>query len=171
MKKKGFSLIEIVVYVAIVTIIFIVVVNTTTSVIETFARARALKNVSIGGGVALERILREARLAENIDLSTSVFGVNPGILKLNTVQASGDDTPVTRTFFLDEDSSQIVMSENEGPGEALTREGEVTKLVFYRIDGSLLSEAVRIEITMRDGNGVAEVTKNFYATVVLRRSY
>src|SRR3989338_4246287 len=107
--KKGFSLIEALVYVAIVVMLTVVVINTALFMTTVSGKARLKRNILGEAGIAVERIVREIRLAESIATAESVFNVHPGVLKLNTVISSDDDTSITREFFIS--SSTLMMKE------------------------------------------------------------
>jgi len=169
MSKKGFSLIEMIVYVAIVALIFIVVMQTVLIISTSWGNARAKRNVINHGGAALERMIREIRLADSVDVSGSTLGTNPGRLRLNTIVSPSDTSATTREFFLS--ASTTMMAEGVLPDTELTAGVRVTNLTFYYIDNGDISEAVRVEMTVEDGVGRFEQSENFYGTAVLRRSY
>ena len=79
-KIGGFSLIEMIIYVAIVAIIFVVVVNTIIIVSTAWGRARVQRTISFQGGSVMERMLREVRLADQVNIGASVFGSDPGAI-------------------------------------------------------------------------------------------
>lgn len=168
---NGLSLVELLIYVAILSVMFVVIANTAAIVIGSFAKARTERNVTVESGVALERMVREARLAESIDLVGSVLGTDPGTLRLNTITSSVDVTPITRTFSLDPVTSHLMIQDGASPARELTSSGKITKLIFYNIANTLVSKSIHIEMTMQDGAGAASSTRNFYSTAGLRRSY
>ena len=167
-RKRGFTLVEMVVYTTIVAIIFVVAVNTILLTSAAWGSARVKRNILNQGNAALERMLREIRLADSINTGGSTFGVNPGILYLNTVVGAGDETPATREFFVS--ASSTIMREN-AVESSLTGGITVASLVFYRVVNGDTSEAVTIRMTLQDGDGRFLQSENFYGTAVLRRSY
>jgi len=166
---RGISLLEAVIYVAILAMIFVVVINTVIAVSNSFGKARLTRNVTSHGSAALERMLREVRLADSVNDSLSILGSHPGVLVLNTVISASDDTPTSRTFSLD--AGTLTLQEEESTPVPMTRGVAVSNLVFYKITASTTSEAVRIEMTVEDSAGTMSVSKDFSATAVLRRSY
>jgi len=167
--KRGLSLIETVIYVSILAILFVVVINTIAILSTSFGQSRIKRNVVTQGGSALERIVREVRLAHDIDVSGSTLGTHPGRLKLSTIVGPDDETGTTREFFLTDGT--LMMQESISPAVPLTSGVDITNLVFYAISAATISKAVRIEMTVKDESGKLRSSQNFYDTTVLRRSY
>lgn len=167
--KKGIGLLEVLIYIAIVTLLTVIVINTTTIVIAASGKDRLKKNILGEAGIAVERIVREIRLADSVDVPGSVFGEHPGILKLNTIVSSGDPTPTTREFSLKDGLLRL----REGTSEpmALTEKVVITNLVFYYSDNGEISEAITLELTAEDKLKNITETHIFNTTAVLRRSY
>ncbi len=157
--EKGFSLIEMLIYTAILVAVLIVVGFGLLMMTRTFGDIRILNKINNSAEIAMERMIREIRLANDIDAS-SIFDVHPGQLKLETVDSSGN--PITITFYLS--GGNLMVQEGGSTGESLTSPRvNVERLVFYQISNQEISKAIKIEFTI---NG-----KNFYDTAVLRGSY
>jgi len=169
MNKKGISLLETIIYVSILAVMVAVVINTVVITTTAFGKSRIKRNIASQGGAAFERILREVRLADDIDEAGSVFVTHPGHLRLNTVVSPSDNTPTTREFYLSD--STLTIQAGGGTAISLTSGLDITRLVFYEISVSTTSQALRIEMTLEDGEGRFETSQNFYGTAVLRRSY
>jgi len=166
---KGFTLIEIVIYVSILAVISILTVNTILVMTKSFSNFRAVRDLNASARVAMERMVREVRLADNVDETLSVLGVSPGRLVLDTID-SGSGLPIAFEFILD--GTILKYKNGSGAYDNLTSSDvEATKLIFRKIDNSTVSKAVQIELTLRAGEGVSQRTENFYNTIVLRRSY
>lgn len=159
MKRAGFSLIEMVIYIAIAAGILTASVNSASSLMKSFNSARITSKINNSAEAAMERMTREIRTAYGIN-SSSVFGSSPGRLKLDTYNTSGATT--TMDFYLN--GGILTVAEGGGAGNPLTLGGvSVSNLVFYQITNATTSKAVKIE-TMIQG-------KKFYDTAVLRGSY
>lgn len=167
--SSGITLIESVVYVSILAIILVVVVNTVILSASAFGKSRVKKNVFTQGSAALGRILHEVRLADDVIVIDSVFGVSPGTLKLNTILSSSDETPTTRKFSLP--SQSIILKEGASATSTLTTGVTVTNLTFYYLNDGAKAKAIRIMITIKDTLGRFEAEETFYGTAVLRRNY
>ncbi len=99
LKQKGFTMIEVLVYVTLLAIISLVVllfINQLLGVNETTRRTReSLDNARR----ALETITQEIRHADSIYTPTSTFGSNPGQLSLATVRDLPSDENLTYVDF------------------------------------------------------------------------
>ncbi|MDP3725922.1 MAG: hypothetical protein Q8R36_01860 [bacterium] len=167
--KGGFGLIEALVYVAIVGLLTVMVVNTALIMNTTSAKARLKRNILGEAGIAIERIVREIRLADSVVVAQSVFTTSPGTLKINTIIDANNNTPITKEFYLTD--GKLMIKEGDGPARALTERVEITHLVFRHIIMGEISEAVVLEITAEDKVKKLTETQMFNTTAVLRRSY
>lgn len=164
--KNGFSMMEMIIYIAILVLILVVVVNILFSIISSQKKFKTARSVENSAAYTLERINREVRDAVSIDTAGSVFGTNPGTLKLNTVDANGN--PRTVEFFVS--SGAVRIKENSVDLGGLTQaDGRVTNLVFTRITNTH-SDSVRTELRVESGTSTNYRVENFYATTILRGS-
>lgn len=162
------TLIEVIIYTAILAIIFILVVNSLSVVIKAFNQGRVAIKINNSAETAMERMTREIRFAYDID-SLSVFDSHPGHLVLNTY-VLGTETPTTVEFYID--SGKLMVKEGVLPAEQLTSsELNVENLIFRQIAASSISKAVKIEMTIQGSSGNYQKTEDFYNTAILRRSY
>lgn len=166
-RVKGFSLVEMLFYIALLSLALLAVTETLILVTRSYGNLRSVQRIEQEAGVSLERMVREIRDAQSVNGASSVFDSHPGKLLLNTTNASG----ATRTveFFLD--NGKLSLKENGVVLGALTSaKTGVTNLIFRTIT-TARSQAVKIEMTLQSGNGSALRTEHFYATAVLRDSY
>ena len=168
--RKGLSLIEIILYVALLGLLLVAVVNLTLTIATVYAKARVVRAVNQQAVAGMERMVREIRLAHGIDNAASTFGTHPGVIELDTIVSPTDTTVTTRRFLLS--GSILALEEGLSPAVALTNRVDVTNLVFHDIDtGASGRRAVRIEMTATAGQGKLQTTQTFYETAVLRGSY
>lgn len=162
-RTRGYSLLEMIIYIAILALLLVVIISLTISITVSARGIKASKLVENSGIFALERIVRETRLASTVN-GTSVFGTNPGTLSLTT-------GTTTRTVDFYVSSGQIYVRENGVVQGALTEASTtVTNLTFNLITSSS-SQAVKTTITIQSGSGSTLKQKSFYATTILRESY
>lgn len=102
--NKGFTLIEMIVYTAILTVVSVLVVNSLINTRRFLAWVRNTRTVLQAGQAIMDRLTYELRLAESIDLTQSTFGSDSSVLYLNTVVSPTDSTDTTRKFFVSDDS-------------------------------------------------------------------
>ena len=163
-KVEGFSLVEMLIYIAILILMLAVIMNVTVSVVRSGRIIKALRNVENSALISFERITRETRQAQSINLFSSVLDANPGRLVLVGTDALGN--PRTVDFYLS--SGVLMLSENGVDVGALTQpDAEVSSLVFHRFF-SPNSEGIRTEITIESGTSTHYRSNNFYFSAILR---
>lgn len=165
--KKGFSLVELIIYIALLATFSVAMVNTLLILTKSWTTVKISKNIAISATSALERVSREVRNAYNINTSQSTFGGTSGELTLNTQDLSGVDSSVN--FSLD--SGVLKVQRDSGTADNLTLASTpVTALSFYRIVSGE-SEAVRIQLTLQMTYRGQTSTQTFYTTTSLRGGY
>ncbi len=160
-----------VIYVAILGMVSIFVVNTILIIIKSFNGFRASSDLNTNGEIAMERMVREIRLADDVDSAISVFDINPGHLILNTIDPN-TELATTIEFFAS--TTALMIKEGSQSAIALTSENvELVNLVFREVATStdLKSKAVKIEMEIRSKRPNFPKAAKFYSTIVLRRSY
>lgn len=159
-----------VIYVAILGMVSIFVVNTILIIIKSFNGFRASSDLNTNGEIAMERMVREIRLADSIGAG-SVFDSHPGHLILNTIDPN-TELATTIEFFAS--TTALMIKEGSQGAIALTSENvELVNLVFREVATStdLKSKAVKIEMEIRSKRPNFPKAAKFYSTIVLRRSY
>ncbi len=163
---RGFSLVEMIFYVVILSFSLVAITETLIVVTRSFGYLRAAENIEREGGLSLERIIREIRDAKSVDAS-SALGSHPGKLVLNSTNASGNTETVE--FYVS--NGQLYLTENGTVTGALTSDKtSLGSLVFRKIT-TPRSEGVKVEMTLSSGSGRTLRSEHFYATAVLRDSY
>jgi len=159
----GFTLVEMLVYVAILSIVLGAALTAIFSFSDHIGKSRANRLVTVAAETALERILTETRMANAVDVAGSNLGSSPGTLTLTR-----DDGT---TMFFELSGGTLDVSENGVNQGPLTPGGvEVENLEFRRFDNSF-TELIAIDITLTALSGGASSTRSFSAAAVLRGSY
>ena len=154
----GYSLIETLIYIFILVIIIMAVIGLVIAMIRAIDTFRVEREINHGAQVALERIVREIRSADSIDLAGSVFNTNPGQLKL---------VKVGTNYNFSVSNNSLILVENSGSAiSLLPTEVIVPSLIFRHIIGSA-SDSVRIELTLSH-NADQNREEIFYTTASLR---
>lgn len=162
----GFTLIEILVYIAILAVLSVAAVNMLLLVSSSLAEIRVTRSINAAAASSLERIIRQIRDADAVNVGSSTLGSSPGVLSL-----SGSESPVLIHRFSVSGGTLFFQSGSNTP-IGLTASGlTVTNLVFRLITTSTTSQAVKVELTLAASTGKATTTQNFYGTAVLRNSY
>lgn len=146
-KQKGYTLIEVLIYVVLLAVISLVVllfINQLLGVNETTRRTReALDNARR----SLETISQEIRHADSIYTPTSVFGTNPGQLSLATVRDLPTDENLTYVDFYVDNNSLYLKREGQSTQLLTSEKVKVTNLTFVN-NNTGGADAVRISITV-----------------------
>lgn len=165
--KKGFSLIEVIVYIAVLVLVFGLFTNIILSVNRSYARLSAHRNMDIAAITSMERISRAIRSASSVVVGQSTLGSNPGMLSLNQVDSGGNSI---NTLFQVADQNIRIRVNDTDQGVLLPSGVSVSRLIFSLIDSGR-SQAVRVEMQLTGGWGNSTTTENYYSTEVLRGSY
>ena len=161
--KRGFTLIEMLVYIAVLVLIAAVFVTSLASLVRTQSNIAMHRTVLRTTTMVTDRIVRDIRNADSVDEGASVLGISPGQLAL--VMDASD----TVTYSLN--NGVLEVAENGGAGSALTASAvSVTSLIFSKHTLGE-SEGVRVELTYTVDTGRASTTKSVTAFGVLRGSY
>lgn len=156
--KKGFSLLEVVVYLALLGLVGVTVIESTLSVYKVYVRTRVERRLNLNGDIAIETMVRSIREATSTDLGVSVFGSNPGTLRVGG-----------KTFSRNISNNTLQVDDGSGAVD-ITSDAGITSLIFYR-DATTTSEIIKIEMAISAGQGSFIKTENFFGGVVLRGKY
>lgn len=156
------TVVETVVYIAILAFLFFMVAETLTTIARTYRATAVTRSLSSSGLTALDRMSRDIRNASSVDQAQSVLNTNPGKLVL----LSG----ATITEFYVE-QGLINIRENGISKGSITLDSATTTNLVFRLITTPKSSAVKVEMTLQSGTGTDFRTANFYNTVVLRNSY
>ena len=166
-RNKGYSLIEMIVYLAIFTSVSVLVINSFIIVLGSFSATRTNRDLLESGAVVVERIAREIRQAESVDVANSTLGSSPGALQLNSNNSGG--TPVIIEFRIVNGALNLY-EDDLLVGNLLGQNISVTSLIFRRIS-TTNGEGVKIELTLQDSISKNLQTASFYNTIILRGGY
>jgi type II secretory pathway pseudopilin PulG len=163
-KEQGFSLIEMIVYISVITVMFLAIVQTVLSFSQSYRDLVVLRSLDRSAMSILERMTRDIRNSNSINTGSSVFVTNPGILSL-TQTLSGNST--TTRFYTDNGVMKIdVNAAYIGP--LTMSKTSVTNLVFRQITGT--TTAIKIDLTLQATSGPITRTKPYHTTVILKGS-
>lgn len=165
-KNKGASLPELLIYVAILALILVTLINMILAIGKSYGRLKSSRVIEVVGEVALEQMVREIRKASAVNAG-SVLGTSPGKLVLDTTDEAVN--PATMEFSLIGEA--IYQRFNGGAYNPLTASSTaITSLIFRELSNGR-TKAVRAEIAVQSGEGVASRSEKLYTTAVLRGSY
>ena len=168
----GFTLVEMIIYLAIMTVVTIAMVRALVVVFSSNRASFADSNIRNSAYSAMENMIREIRGSQSIDVVNSVlYPSQTGILQLNQVDASGN--PYIVRFST---SSNLSLNLSEGStsvsliGPITSNGTKVMNLIFTPINTGN-SQAVRIQMNLSATANGQTKSQWFYSTVILRDSY
>ena len=166
-KAKGFTMVELVVYIGMFALISVVLVNSLMSTIRISNELRAARDINDSAVSVMERLTRDLRGGTQIDLVNSSFGANPGRLTFQTLSASG--TAMTVEYYVS--TSTLLVKENGVVrGSLLSSRTKIDGLVFYYVSSGATT-GVKTELHLRSVRGGISDVDHFYNTTILRGTY
>jgi prepilin-type N-terminal cleavage/methylation domain-containing protein len=142
-KTRGFTLTELIVYIAIFVILITTVTLFAMAFIKTTTKSRIKKEVASGAYSAMKTMVYEIKRANSIYTPTSVFDSHPGQLSLETSQELPEGEQTTYIdFYLDSDRLYL-KRESQNPQLLISKNLKVTNLEF-----EYLASASRITLTL-----------------------
>lgn len=163
----GFTLIEIILYLTLTTIMISILGGIGVNVLLSNAKAHAREEVGYNAHFVFEKIERVIHEAESITGPTG--NATSSTLTLTMSDAEKDPTVVTVT------EGVVTITKGIGPALALTAsEVTVTDLTFSDVSFPGMSPSVRIEMTIEafnpEGRKAYEARETLYTTVNLRKT-
>lgn len=160
--KRGFSLVEIMVYLSVTTLVAGALVTTFLSLDTVLLRNKTDRALAESARVSLERVVRDTRAAQAVNTGLSTFGAPAGALALT-------EGATTTRFYVAGES--LVMSVNGVEiGPLTSSEVTVQSFVVTRYVAST-TEMVRTALTLSASSKAASSTRTFYSSAVLRGTY
>lgn len=149
--SDGFTLVEILVYLALFAIISLVVLNSLGATGRVLSSLRSTRGTTDATLLAFDRMTRSIQAATSITVGSSTLGTSPGRLVLDTG---------TQIFL---SGTTLMIQESTGAAAPLAPPSvSFSSLIFRKIQ-TAGSQGVKIEATVGG--------KNMYSTAVLRGSY
>ncbi len=146
--NAGFTLVEMLVYVAILTIILALVVGLMWNLIRSYTRYRVEREISTNVREAMNYMIREIKSAQGVYASTSVFTSHPGQLSLETrVSVPADETTTFIDFYID-NGQLLIKREGQDPFVITSDRVSVSNLVFTNFTNPTIGELVRLDLTI-----------------------
>lgn len=164
--SQGVSAVELILYITLFAVLSVVVLNSLIVTMRSFSEVRSNHDLLNGGLYSMERMTREIRNAESVDILGSTLGVNSGVLALTTRDISGNP----KTVIFSKSGTSLIISENGVTGTLTGQNVDITNLVFYQTT-TVKGSVIKIEMTVQDNRSPSGRSENFYNTVALRGGY
>lgn len=167
LNRRGFSIVEMLIYVFILSLMLVVIINTIGGLTASQRKIKATRAVELSSITTLERIVREIRNAVSVDVLNTSFGTNPGSLSLNSTDSDGN----ARTVKFVVDSGKLRVIENGVDQGPLVQSGVTINNLVFTSSSTPNSTAIKINMTISSGTSTAFRSEQFYGTAVLRGTY
>lgn len=165
-KERGFSLVELLIYTAGMVILISVLMLMVVKIYGVYKQTTLGPRADRTGLIILDRILKDIRSGQSINLGQSFLGVPDGKVRIVTTENS---SRIYKVYFLNggrvyyQEWTEDVLLWPLSPSDM-----KVTKLQFeYLTTG--ISEGVRVEIDITFNNGDELVTKEYDGFAILRQ--
>ncbi len=159
---KGYSLIELLVYITLFITISLVVMQSLLYAMKTYSNARTYRSIQQNAELAMERITREIRQADTISVTGNVFGSSPGTLVISGINDLGNSFTDSITVA----GGAVQITTNSVASTLTSSEVIVNDLTFWNISAAA-SDAIKLKMTLSTTRPPV-ITKSFYTTVILR---
>ncbi len=154
---KGFSLVEMVVYIALLALLVIAVVKSLVFMTSSYADIRVTKSIVSSAETLLNRFTYEVKRATTL---SGAFGTTTGSLTLNQ--------GATTTIFSLDSSLRAVISVNGTTAYLTGSEVKVTNFTFNQLQATTTSKGVTLQLTLTNSSGRTVKSENFEATSLTR---
>lgn len=146
-RKTGFSLIELLIYVAVITIIISAVVGFGSWAIQVGTKTKVNSEIVNNGRLAMDTMVYEIKKAYSVYTPTSVFDIHPGQLSLEQLNATTTESSSFIDFFL---CDQAICLKREGASAIAITSSQVrvTNLVFKQLLNSTNTPSIQITFTV-----------------------
>jgi hypothetical protein len=162
--QKGFSLIELVIYIAVFSFTLSTTVAFTVLFLRSYGDLKISNNINNSAVVSLERMVREIRSAESVDLVQSILNTDQGRLVINTTDEFGE--PLELDFYLS--GGSLLLGKNGVYFGMLTRDGVSVDKLLFRVSNNGVSDIVKIEMDLTNNIGEKSKTETFSVSALLR---
>lgn len=160
--QAGYSLIEMLIYLAVTILISLAGVETYLSLNTILVRNATERAVNHSAMVALERIGSELRNGLSINTGQSTFGTSPGALTI--VYGT-----TTSNFTIS--GGRLIFTQNgTAVGPLTSSDVTVESFIVNRYVGTT-TELVRVSLTLSGHSKAASTTRTYYTSAVLRGTY
>ncbi|MFA6463549.1 MAG: prepilin-type N-terminal cleavage/methylation domain-containing protein [Candidatus Paceibacterota bacterium] len=163
--SRGFSLVEVIVYIALLSILIGAITWSLGSVLHSYNKMKDERALESSAIISMDRMIKEIRNSKSVDLAHSATSTSDGYLTLNGYDSNGSSTVIkfyrsNNRIYIDQGGVQL------GP---LTLENiEVPSLVF-RYFTNASSTGVKIELGLQSSSST--LINYFYDSAILRNSY
>jgi len=162
MNNKGFTLIETLIYIAIIGGILASFVTYSITISNSRNKTYAVQEVQANLRIALQLISQQIRSANGVNVSSSIFAIDPGVLSLS--MSSSTINPTVINLNQDDGVLQIVQG-NDEPVYIISSKVKATNLVFTNLTASGTRENIGIDLTVNYDNSDSDINYSYSQTM------
>jgi type II secretory pathway pseudopilin PulG len=156
--KKGFTLVELILYIAITGLVASSLVLLTISVSKSKDKNYIMQEVNGNVRKALSVIQQTIRSATSTNAAASTFGSDPGVISLAMDEVSKNPTIIN----LSADDGVLQIKEGTSSTISITSsEVKITNFVLTDLSVSSTRENIRVQITAKYNNGGTDVNYDY----------
>ena len=157
-KKTGFTLMEVLVYVGLLTLLMGLMLQFVLGMLDANLRGEARELVVSSTVQAIDTIDSEVRRARMIYTPTSVFSAHPGQLSLVTTRSVPTGESETYVdFFLSDDDRLCIRRESQATQCITSPKTQITDLRFVRLTPTAGPESIQTILTLEYESDRAEL--------------
>lgn len=166
-KEGGNTLAEMIVYIGLVSVLFLVIVQTVFSISVSSKGSRSFLDINSAAVSAFSRFSRDIRRATSIDTIQSTLDASSGKLALNMKKSDGTNDVLV--FYLSD--QKVKINQNGVYTGDITQDNLAVSNLTFRKFSIASTTAIRVEMTLAPDASTTVPAINFYGTYVLRGSY
>lgn len=146
--QRGFTLVEMVIYVALLGIVMSAAVLFVFNLMNTYTRYRVEREVATNVRLAMDYVIRETKTANRIYTPTSRFDSHPGQLSLeSSASLPVDETSTFLDFYVD-NGKLYMKRESQSPFPITSDRVAVNNLVFRYTSPTSTAQIVQVDLTV-----------------------
>lgn len=167
--NSGLTMIELLVYLAIFSIVLSITIQIMSGSFGIFAKTRSVRGLTTSGSSIIERMSYNIRKSTGLGMTGNTFGVTPGSLSVQLEDSGG----VVRTYYytVDAATSRITETIDSGSPQFLHGPGQtVTNFTVSQITAGD-SLGININLTLTDNRLSPAQSETFTTTTLMRGTY
>ncbi|MEY4440794.1 MAG: hypothetical protein RLY49_420 [Candidatus Parcubacteria bacterium] len=165
-KQKGFTMLELVMYVSGLIILSTIIITLLVQFYSIYKEMVASPRADRTGLLIVDRITKEIRSANSINMINSQFNTTNGVLEINSVE---NGNTISKKFYV-EDGIAKYQENNDSATNLSFDDFTVSNFNFQYLD-TPVSEAVRFNLEFEYMIENATQTKSYTGFAILRESY
>ncbi len=164
-QNTGFSLVETVIYIGLMTVILFSLISLIESASKTYLILKSSRSIERSAINVINNLNNQVSISSKIDIPNTIFDNASGSIALISYDGSGHSTS-TKIYL---SNNQAMLSQNNViVGPLSLSDTRVTKLIFRNMSTSTLN-GFKVEMTIDNGTSSQKyMSENFYNSYILR---